>query len=396
MTVIVEPDATVASTLAFALGEGSQTVDSPAAAARDLTDDTEEMLVVLGPNVDLRQGLDQASQWQLDRPEIGVVLLRRRIDVQVLNQALRAGVREVIAPDDLGAVVEAARRSMEISRRRRPRAEGTSGEPVLQGRVVTVFSAKGGCGKTTVSTNLAGALAAEGANRVCVVDLDLEFGDVAISLQIPPQRTLIDVVPMIGNMDEQGLRSVVTSAGPGLDTVLAPVTPGEVTRIEARLVPELIRVLRRMYDVVIIDTPPAFTEHVLAAFDASDQYVLLATLDVPALKNLRLSIDTLGVLGYPRENMLVVLNRADARVGLDLDDVQRTLGMDVTVQIPSSGDVPASVNRGALIVRESPEHPVSRAVWALAMKVSQNAPVSERTPQTRRVGLRGLLRRSAR
>jgi pilus assembly protein CpaE len=396
VTLIVEPDAAVAATLRFALGEGARTVENANAAARDLTDHPDELLVVLGPGVDLRQGLDQASTWRVDLPEVGVVLLRRRIDVQVLGQALRAGVREVVSPDDLGAVVEATRRSLDISRRRRRAGGAGSAERRPEGRVVTVFSAKGGCGKTTVSTNLAGVLAADGATRVCVVDLDLEFGDVAISLQMPPERTIVDAVPLLGTMDEQGLRAVVTTHSPGLDTVLAPSGPGEVSQIQAKLIPELIGVLKRMYDVVIIDTPPAFTEQVLAAFDVSDVYILLATLDVPALKNLKLSIETLDVLGYPRENLLVVLNRADARVGLDLDDVERTLGTGIAVQIPSSGDVPASVNRGAILARESAEHPVSRALWTLAHLVSDRAnPVPRQQPR-RSSGLRTLLRRGAR
>ena len=235
-----------------------------------------------------------------------------------------------------------------------------------EGRVITVFSAKGGCGKTTVATNLAATLAAGGAAAVCLVDLDLAFGDVAIMLQLVPARTIADTAAMVGTMDEQGVRSLITPHSPGLDTLLAPTGPGEAERIDVKVVAELVRVLRRMYDFVVIDTPPAFTEHVLAAFDASDCYVLLATLDIPALKNLRLTLDMLDLLGYPQASWLVVLNRSDSKVGLGLDEVERTLRVPIAAQMPSSRDVPASINRGVPLVVDEPGHAVSQAIRELA------------------------------
>jgi pilus assembly protein CpaE len=391
VTLIVEPEGEFATTLAFALGDDPRRVDGPTAVERDLDEHPEELLVVVGPDVDLTQALDLAATWQIERPHVGVVLLRRRIDVHVLNQALRAGVREVVGPEDLGGVVAAARRSAEISRKRRTAEWAAGNGEEHHGRVVTVFSAKGGCGKTTVATNIAAALAADGTTRVCLVDLDLEFGDIAIALQLVPERTLVDLLAMTDTIDEHGIRSVITPVGPGLDAVLAPTAPGDAPRVGAGLVPELVRVLRRMYDVVIIDTPPAITEHVLAAFDLADVTVLLATLDVPALKNLKVSLDTLDLLGYARDSRMVVLNRADARVGLNLSDVEETIGTPVSVHIPSSGDVPAAINRGRLIVREQPVHEVSLALLDLAARITRTGP--ELVPAGRSGPLRSLLRR---
>ncbi len=391
MTLIVEPDEQFAATLAFALGEDVRRVDGLAAVAHDLDEHSEELLVVVGPEVDLAKATELATTWQVERPYVGMVLLRRRIDVQVLGQALRAGVREVVGPEDLGAVVAAARRSVELSRRRRIAERVGAGHEGGGARVVTVFSAKGGCGKTTVATNLAAAIAGDGGTRVCIIDLDLEFGDVAIALQLVPERTISDLLPMAGSMDEHGVRQVITSALPGVDAVLAPTAPGQSARTEPAVVTELVAVLRTMYDVIVIDTPPAITEHVLAAFDVSDSLVLLATLDVPALKNLKVSIDTLDQLGYPSQARLIVLNRADAKVGLDRDDVEGTVGAPVAVQIPSSGDVPAAVNRGRLIVREHPGHEVSRAIVQLAALLG--GPENPEPVGAGRSGLRGLLRR---
>lgn len=393
MTLLVEPNEEFADTLSFALGEDVRRVEGPAAVMRDLEENPDELLVVIGPDVELGKVVELAGTLQLDRPHLGVVLLRRRIDVHLMGRAMRAGIREVVGPEDLGAVVEAARRSLQLSRRRRSAEPAVDGSEPRQARVVTVFSAKGGCGKTTVATNLAAALADDGSTRVCLVDLDLEFGDVAITLQLVPERTLIDLVPMAGTMDEHGVRSVITTTGTGVDAVLAPISPRDAGRIVPALVTELVRVLRRMYDVVVIDTPPTLSEQVLAAFDLADVTVLLATLDVPALKNLRVTLDTLDQLGHPGDTRLVVLNRADARVGLKLSDVEATIGVPVSLQIPSSVEVPAAINRGLLIVRDQPEHEVSRRMLELAGRISG----TDREPVAagRSAALKSLFRRGS-
>jgi len=392
VTLLVEPDAGTAETLAFAVGTDVRVLESVAEVSRRLDESPGELLVVVGPGVEASLAFGLASGLQLDRPHVGLVLVRQRVDVALLGQALRAGVREVVVSDDLTALGAACTRSLDISRRHAGASQG-AGDNRPEGRVVTVFSAKGGCGKTTVATNLATTLAAGGAARVCVIDLDLAFGDVAIALQLMPARTIVDAAPMLGTIDEQGVRSLVTPHSPGLDTVLAPPEPGAAERVDVALVGEFVRVLRRMYDFVVIDTPPAFSEHVLAAFDASDCYVLLATLDVPALKNLRLTLEMLDLLGYPRQGWLVVLNRADSKVGLGVDEVERTLKVPIAVQIPSSRAVSASINRGVPIVLAEPGHPVSQSVAQLAALVAERVgsrPTAATTPRRR-----SLLRKAA-
>lgn len=362
MTILWDTDPTAAESYHFAIGEEAQLVESLPAVTRLLAASPGELLVLVGPDIALQQVWDLATQARLELPYVGIVLLRRRLDVTVLADALRFGVREVVAAEDLGAIGQACRRSIELSEKL---ATATGNSEAKQGKVVTVFSAKGGCGKTTVSTNLSAYLAATGA-KVLIVDLDLAFGDVAISLQLVPQASMIDVVAMSGNIDEQGLESVVTHHESGLDAVCAPSEPQDAERIPGATIGELLRLARRSYDFVIVDTPPAFTEHVLAACDVSDLLVLLATLDIPAVKNLRLALDTLDLLGHPREARVVVLNRSDSKVGLRVDDVVTALRQPIGVMIPSSSTVPATINRGVPIVLDQPRHPVSVAIQALA------------------------------
>lgn len=361
MTLLWDNDLGAADRYSYAVGGDITRLDSPAALSRALQESLRENLVLIGPEVDMQAACDLSELCRVERPEVGVILLRRRLDVGLLGQALRAGVREVITSDDLTALADAVRRSREISQK----MAGHGADAVQEGKVVTVFSAKGGVGKTTFSTNLSSYLASTGA-KVLVVDLDLAFGDVGISLQMLPQNSIVDLVGMAGHLDEQGLESVVTRHESGLDAACAPAEPSDADRIPGALISELLRVAKRSYDFVVVDTPPAFTEHVLAAFDNSDLLVLIATLDIPAVKNLRLTLDTLDLLGSPREDRVVVLNRSDAKVGLKTEDVVTAIRQEIAVMVPNSQSVPASVNRGVPIVLDEPKHPVSVAMRQLA------------------------------
>jgi pilus assembly protein CpaE len=143
---------------------------------------------------------------------------------------------------------------------------------------------------------------------------------------------------------------------------VAPVDPGSGESVSPSLVTRIIDLLRAQFDYVVVDTPPAFDEQVLAAFDASDVIALIATLDVPALKNLKLTLETLDLLQYQREKWRVVLNRADSKVGLSLNEVEKTLRTEISAHVPSSRDVPAAINRGVPIMLDDPKHPVSISI----------------------------------
>ena len=163
-------------------------------------------------------------------------------------------------------------------------------------------------------------------HKTLLLDLDLAFGDVAISLQLIPVQSVFDAVAMSGHIDEQGVASLVTvHESSGLDVICAPNDPSDADRIPVNVVTELLKTARQHYDYVIVDTPPSFTEHVLGACDISSALILIATLDIPAVKNLRVAIDTLDMLGSPRDARVIVLNRADAKVGLRPDDVEEAV-----------------------------------------------------------------------
>jgi len=364
----------------------ARAVENLRAAAQMLSNDPEETLLVIGPETPASEALSFASGLRLSRPQVGVVLVRERVDVDLLTLALQSGVREVVPMNDPAALNAACRRSRDVSERLAATTHGEAGEPARDGQIVTVFAAKGGCGKTTLAINLGVALARDTGHRVCIVDLDLSFGDVAISVQLDPARTMVDALPMAGHLDTAGAASLLTRYAPGLEMLLAPVTPGDAEKVPPALVGELLSVLRGMFDFVVVDTPAQFSEHVLTAMDASAHHVLLTTPDVPALKNLRVTLDMLDLLSYPRDIRSVVLNRADSKVGLSSEDVERVVRCPITAHVPSSRAVPISINNGTPITIATPGHAVSQAIAGFAHQRLAVAASPERAP--RRLGRR--------
>jgi pilus assembly protein CpaE len=232
------------------------------------------------------------------------------------------------------------------------------------GRVATVLAAKGGCGRTTLATNLAAVLGESGTRSVCLVDLDLTFGDVAGMLSVQPRRTLVDAVELAGRLNQKNVHKALTTSAPVLDCVLAPTAPG--AHVPVALVGELLTTLAWLYDHVVVDTPATLTAHTLAALDASHQHIVVATPDRPALAGLRRTLDVLDMLPYDHVPRHIVLNRCDERVGLGEAEIDGAVKHPVAARLPSCVDVPAAVNLGVPLAMSRPEHPYSDAVRRLA------------------------------
>ncbi|HYY11833.1 MAG TPA: AAA family ATPase [Kineosporiaceae bacterium] len=395
MTTICDLDPVIAQALSSAVGE-STVVTSLEALRQHLEADPAEDTVVLGPTVDQSAAFRIAEQLRLWRPALGVILVRARVDTGLLAEAMRAGVRDVVGERNIAGLHEAVRRTQGLAAAMRQQTPGTAAPGRPRGRIITVFSAKGGCGKTTLATNMAAALADRGRREVCLVDLDLAFGDVAIALQLFPAHTIADAVPLGENVDFGAVQALLTPHSPGLTTLVAPVEPGTGEGIPASLVSHVLQVLRDHFDYVIVDTPPAFDDHVLAAFDLSDVVALIATLDIPALKNLKLTLETMDLLNFPRDRWRIVLNRADSKVGLAIGEVEKSLRATISAQLPSSRDVPAAINRGVPIVLDDPRHAVSVAIKTFAEQYVANVqggPAGARGKAPKTSERRGLLRR---
>ena len=374
--LIVEPHDGYATWLADALSGLTERVVRAAnpdeAMAAVAAEGREVLAAILGPSLADRDALALAGALQQGTPDVSVLLVRQQESGELIRQALKVGVKDVLSSaSDKTAVRTATARAIEIARTLRGRLGGgaptDAGEGRAPGRVVTVFSSKGGCGKTFLSTNLAVALTRGGA-EVALVDLDLHFGDVAIMLHLFPTHTIYDATQNPG-LDALSLKSFLTRHNSGIWTLVAPTEPTIADTINPGAVGTILKLLRSAFDYVVIDTPPAFSEPVLAAFDESDWLVMLATLDVPSIKNLRLTLQTMELLHFPKNRIRVVVNRADSKVGLRMPDVEKLLSSPVDTTIPSSRSVPLSVNKGSPIMLEEPKGPVAESIRRVAAQL---------------------------
>lgn len=253
---------------------------------------------------------------------------------------------------------------------------------MADGRIITVFAAKGGCGKTTVATNLGTVLHDGGAHRVCLLDLDLEFGDAASALGLRPERSMVDALTVVGRLTPETVASLMTNYRPGFDCLLAPTRPGEARLIPASLVSRLLAVLPLVYEFVVVDTPSQFTPHVLAALDAADHQILVTTPERPALKNLRVTLDMLDLLPYDRTARSIVINRSDAGSDLPAGLLDELVRSPIAGRLPAWDDVPASINRGEPLAAAQPDHAVSLAIRQLAAALLASDGRCSRDPPT--------------
>jgi pilus assembly protein CpaE len=235
-------------------------------------------------------------------------------------------------------------------------------------------------------------LADRGRRQVCIVDLDLAFGDVAIAMQLFPAHTIADAVPLNGAIDSAAVAAMLTHHSAGLSAIVAPTDPSAAETIQPTLISHLLEVLRQDFDYVVVDTPPTFDDQVLAALDVSDLIALIVTPDVPALKNLKITLETLVELSYSRDKFRLVLNRADAKVGISHAEVEKTAQIPLAAQIPSSRDVPSAINRGVPIVLDDPKHPVSQAIRRFAEHEVIGLGVNGEHPELR-ADRRGLMKK---
>jgi pilus assembly protein CpaE len=372
MPIIVESSRTNSDLFTSVTGANSHVVSSLEELKRLLIDSPDEHAIVLGPAVDLEAAAALADTLRVTRPSVSVILIRRRVDTSVLAEALRSGMREVVDERDLTGLGAAVVRAREVWHALN--GDTAAGSERNLGRLVTVFSPKGGVGKTTLAVNLALALAQGGTRKVCVVDLDLSFGDVAITLQLFPARTIADAVHLESGLDFHVLEPLLTNYQDRLMALVAPVQPDAKDGIPASLVGRILHLLKAHFDHVVVDTSPAFDEYVLQAFDETDDLLLVTTLDVPTLKNVKVAVETLDLLNFPKPQRHLVLNRADDKVGLTPDKVESTLGMTIAAAIPTSNQVAHATNSGEPIISAQPKHSVSQAIMTLARNLTGPAP----------------------
>ncbi|WP_051552242.1 AAA family ATPase [Nocardioides sp. URHA0020] len=369
MPIVVDPDSgAVAALLATlpATAQGSaHGVPNGERLLRWLDEHPTEYVVVIGPSIPLEEALLLCERLRVTRPALSLVLVRPKLEAAMLTRAMAAGVREVVAVGDTAGLLGSVSRAEELHLALRgPGSAGPSG------RIVTVFSPKGGVGKTTLAVNLAVALSKGGTKQVCLVDLDLAFGDVAITLQLLPTHSIEHAIGSEMAVDLPLVQSLLTKHEASIMVLAPPNHPDVRERITALLVSRILGALRTGFDYIVVDTAPDFDEHTLTALDETDECVMVATLDLPTLKNVKIGLATLDSLAIAAGHHHVVLNHADEDTGLSIQQAEEILGRTIQVRMQSSIDVARSTNLGVPIMSSQPDHAVSNAIRGLAAQLA--------------------------
>jgi pilus assembly protein CpaE len=294
------------------------------------------------------------------KPDIHVMVLGHGSPNGFLRRAFEAGADDIVM---LPASREQVR--FEIQKLIARKQGEDAPTPKDDSRLVCVLGPKGGTGKTLTATNLAVCLAQRG-ERVALVDLDLQFGDVALCLGLPPERTVYDLAQSPGALDYDKLDAFLAMHSSGVRTLIAPRRPDQASAVGAELLREVYAIVRSTFDWVVVDTPPGFTAEVITSIDSSTDVVMVGMLDSLSLKNTKLGLETLELMKYDPDRIYLLLNRAHSRVGISQSDVEAVLGRTPDVFIPSDREIPRTVNEGIPIVIARPQSEPAEAFGRLA------------------------------
>jgi pilus assembly protein CpaE len=320
------------------------------------------------------------------RPDRPVVVMSEASPNGFLRQVFEAGADDVItlpqSSDQVAFMLQKV-----IARRKGLAVPGKAAAPLI-----AVLGPKGGTGKTLVATNLAVALAQRDAN-VVLVDLDLQFGDIGLALGLSPERTMYDLMKSGPPFDHEKLDRHLIKHSSGVKVLIAPTRPDQASAVSIEFLRDIYASLRTMCDAVIVDTPPGFTPEVIATIDVSSEVCMVGMLDSLSLKNTKLGIETLDLMGYDVERVSLLLNRSDSRVGITPDDVSTIVGRAPDVSVPSDREIPRSVNEGTPIVASKPSSGAAKAFRTLADRYAKAAPPSPAPLPSSSSGVRSLIGR---
>jgi pilus assembly protein CpaE len=301
--------------------------------------------------------IDGVVKQRADRP---VVVLCESSPNGFVQRVFEAGADDIVTlPETPGNVLFALEKAV-------ARKNGASvATGVALAPMICVLGPKGGTGKTLTSCNLGVSLAQDG-HRVAIVDLDLQFGDVGLALGLVPERTIFDLAKAGGSIDAEKIDGYLVDHTSGVRVLMAPTRPDQATSITVEFLRDVYAALRSAHDFVVVDTPPGFTPEVIASIDSSSHVCMVGMLDSLSLKNTKLGLETLELMGYDRARVQVVLNRADSRVGISRDEVVAIIGTAPDVFVPSDREIPCSVNEGTPVVVTRSRSEAARAFRSLA------------------------------
>jgi pilus assembly protein CpaE len=359
-------------------------------------------VILMDINMPDMDGITATEAIRSKQPAVQVVILSVQSDQNYMRRAMLAGARDFLTKPPMGdELISAIRRAGAMAQTERSKNVqvqaipnlGTSsavpGYGLPKGKVVTVYSPKGGAGCTTIAVNLALTLHNEDT-RVALVDGNLQFGDVAVFVNEQGKNTIVDLAPRAEELDPEIVEEVMLKhAASGLHILAAPSRPEYAEKVSSSQFAAVLEYLRQMYAYVVVDCASLLTDVTLAAIDVSDLVILITTQDIPSIKNCRLFLDLSQTLGIDRERILFIMNRYDKRINITPERVAENLKQEVSSIIPlDEATVMKAVNRGVPFVLDSKNQPASRGIFSLAENVRARISAQESADEPGRFGTR--------
>ncbi|HEY4669899.1 MAG TPA: P-loop NTPase [Tepidiformaceae bacterium] len=319
------------------------------------------------------------------RPDLPIVVFSTEANIRLMRQSMVSGASDYLQEPLVDSEVEnSIMRVLERKERERMRRRGELEDPIPQGTIITVFGAKGGIGKTTIASNLAVALSIEAHQSVALIDMDTRFGDVAITMDIPVERSIADLARNLDNIDRNTLKDYLVQHESGVRILPAPTRPSDWRNLNADHIRDVVDILAQTHDFVILDTPGTFNEIVAAAIEIGTMVLLVTTLDMASIKDTVLALEMLHER-FPNdeERIKVVLNRSGMDTGVRERDVERTLDSPIWWRIPQDNEVVRAAQLGRPIVMSRPKSKVATEIREIARAL---AGMRNRSRKTRNEG----------
>lgn len=329
--------------------------------------------------VGVSDGIWATQEISLRHPQTGIIIISVQDESDYMRRAMSAGARDyLVKPFDSDELFKTIETVVERERAKWENLPASDIAPAVRSGALAqtyiVFSAKGGVGKSVITANLAVEVRKRTNKRVLIVDLDLQFGDIALLLNISPKSTLAHLAETgVDMLDAEHLETHISDSSSGVRVLAAPLKPEYAEVVTPEIISKVLEIVRTMYDYVFIDTVPSFGPEMLGALDHSDAILLVVAPDFLALKNITLGLSVLDTLNYPPDKVHLILNRTQPLTSVRLKDVERGLQRKVAIEIPSDSDlVVGSVNRGQPLMLSNPTSPVGKAISQIADLVIGN------------------------
>ena len=357
--------------------------------AVSLAKGTEPDVVVIAIEEPLARALQTVEAVADLLPQSPLVAYSSVRDPASMRKAVLAGVNDyLMTPIKEEELIQSIHTVLAQEERRRARMSGEMEEPVACGTVLTVFGAKGGIGKTTISTNLATSLVQKTGQSAVLVDLDTRFGDVAILMDIPVERSIADLAMPEEEITRELVQECIYTHNTGVSILPAPIRPTDWRNVHAGHIERVVMLLAQSYDYVILDTPGTFNDIVARALELATLVLLVATVDMASLKDTLLAIDMLRSWNFPREKVKLVINATNEAANVQPQDVKRMLGQEVFWSVPYDRNISAATQLGMPVVVAKPQCRAAESLTEMAYALSG---VKQQQPQPDKAAAKGGL-----